>query len=291
MTGKRVLIVDDSATSREILTKLASSWEMRPAEADGGARALEALEEADREGDPFQLALIDLQMPEMDGEALGRAIRQDAKSAGLMLVLLTSVGDQRNWELAGFQGSTTKPIRRDDLQRTLLAVLSNGKPDRLKPEKTTVASGVPKNALAGASLKILLAEDNFVNQQVAVGILKKHGFTVEVAVNGAVAVKALQSSPFDLVLMDMRMPVMDGLEATRLIRDPSSGVLNPDVPIVAMTANAMQTDRDLCKEAGMNDFVSKPVESALLLKTMQKWLQAEKREAPAVGVAADGASL
>ncbi|MGA2809735.1 MAG: response regulator, partial [Terracidiphilus sp.] len=174
----------------------------------------------------------------------------------------------------------------DDLQAVLADVLSDVPGSGVKAAKKPDTVQDTLQAFSGVSPKILLAEDNYVNQQVAVGILKKYGLTADIAANGVEAIKALETIPYALVLMDMRMPLMDGVEATRLIRNPGSSVLNHDVPIIAMTANAMQSDQDLCKAAGMNDFVPKPVQPSVLMKTIQRWLVAEKKEAPALTAAA-----
>ncbi len=278
LSGIRVLIVDDNATSREILCNLTSSWGMRPGRAEGGAWALEVLSSAVGEADPFEIAVIDMQMPEMNGEELGLAIKADPRLAGMPMILLISLGDRRDWERTGFAGCATKPIRRDDLHAVLAGVLSGEPGAVLKAVKKQDAIQDTLQPFTGLSPRILLAEDNFVNQQVAIGILKKYGLAADIAANGVEAIKALEAIPYALVLMDMRMPLMDGVEATRLIRNPTSSVLNHDVPIIAMTANAMQSDQDLCKTAGMNDFVPKPVQPSVLINAIQRWLVAENKE-------------
>jgi len=269
LRGVRALIVDDSATSREILTALTTSWGMRPAEAESGPSALEALYRALQESDPFRVVVIDMQMPGMDGEAVGRAIKADGRLTDIRMVLLTSLGAGlgRHFEEIGFAGRATKPVRREDLRNMVSGALSGQQPGA-KPHAAQTAL----QSLTGVNARILLAEDNFTNQQVAMGILRKFGLRTDAVADGAEAVKALESIPYDLVLMDVRMPVMDGMEATRRIRNPQSAVLNRAIPIIAMTANAMQSDREHCLAAGMNDYVSKPVSPQALLEAIEKWL-------------------
>jgi PAS domain S-box-containing protein len=280
LSGVRVLIVDDNSTGREILTRLARCWGMRPVEATDGPSALQALYRGLEEKDPFPIALIDMQMPGMDGEAVGRAIKSDKRLADTRMVLLTSLSNRQgvqSYEEIGFSGYTTKPVHRE----TLLGLLTGALSDPARSGATTiVTSETPKPVTASdrsqpienLDARILLAEDNITNQQVALGILKKLGLRADLANNGAEALLALASIPYDLVLMDMQMPVMDGLEATRQIRNPQSSAMNHTIPIVAMTANAMQRDRDLCIEAGMNDFLSKPISVAGLRDVLDKWL-------------------
>jgi PAS domain S-box-containing protein len=277
LRGVRVLIVDDNATSREVLTTLMTCWGMRAVEAEGGPWALQVLYRALQENDPFPLAVIDMQMPGMDGEAVGRAIKADQRLAGTRMVMLTSLGvagDNRRWREIGFASCVTKPIRRDDLCKLLCRVLSDTPGTSRQPIRALDSAIRPLPPFAGSKARILLAEDNFTNQEVALGILKKLGLSADAVANGAEAVKSLESIPYDLVLMDMRMPVMDGIEATRQIRSPQSAVRNHAIPIIAMTANAMQSDRERCLDAGMNDFVPKPISPETVLQALQKWLPA-----------------
>ena len=268
----RVLIVDDRPVNREILMVLLKSWGMRPSEVTDGTSALRALIQAQATWDPFAIAILDMQMPGMDGKSLGRAIKSDLTLNETRLVLCSSIGQMGNdqeFKEIGFAATLTKPIRRQELLDVLTAVISGKEiaPSRMK--MTPVFS-------FGQSLshvRILLAEDNTTNQQVAVGILKKLGLAVDVAANGAEAVKALETLPYDLVLMDVQMPEMDGIEATRIVRDPQSRVLNHQVPIVAMTANAMQGDREQYLKEGMNDYVAKPIEVPALIAALEKWLK------------------
>ena len=283
LRGIRVLIVDDNATNREILNKWLSSWGMCTAEAQGGPPALAALYEALEKNDPFRIAVLDMQMPGMDGEALGRAIKADPRLDGTRLVMMTSLGmrgEGDRLEKMGFAACLTKPARHAQLRKALSRALGEGAeslcPSSPRPLSHDSAHGLKqwkKN-----QVRILLAEDNVTNQQVAVGILRKLALSVDAVFNGAEALRALETRPYDLVLMDVQMPVMDGLTATRRIRDPRSSVLNPGVPVIAMTARAMVGDREKCLAVGMNDYISKPVTPQVLTETLVKWLNIQGGE-------------
>jgi signal transduction histidine kinase/DNA-binding response OmpR family regulator/HPt (histidine-containing phosphotransfer) domain-containing protein len=281
LRGVRVLIVDDSSTSREILTSLMNSWGMRTAETEGSASGLQALYSALEENDPFRLAVIDLRMPGMNGEALGRAIGADRRLAETRMVLATSFGissDTRRWQEVGFASCIAKPIRRAELFSHLREALANGPGSILTPLAALASAVEQSQPFAGVTARILLAEDNITNQEVALGILRKLGLRADAVSDGAQAVKSLEAIPYGLVLMDMRMPVMDGIDATRQIRNPQSAVRNHAIPIVAMTANAMQRDRERCLEAGMNDFVPKPISPEAILTVLAKWLPAKSSD-------------
>jgi PAS domain S-box-containing protein len=276
----RVLIVDDNATNREILTTRMRSWGMRPSEAPEGYTALQTLRQAQDQADPFRIAIIDMQMPGMDGEELGRTIRSDARLTDIRMVILTSLGtrgDAHHFEEIGFSAYLTKPIRHQELFGVLALALAKRGTEPAQPIVTRHSAHTLLNRPAGSTVRILLAEDNITNQQVALGILKKFDLRADAVANGAEAVKALESIPYDVVLMDVQMPVMDGLEATYKIRNPHSAVLNHAIPIIAMTAHAMQSDREQCLKAGMNDYVTKPVTPQELAKVLGKWLPRENR--------------
>jgi CheY-like chemotaxis protein len=283
LRGVRVLIVDDNATSREILTTRTASWGMRPSQAEDGPGALLALHRALEENDPFRAAVIDMQMPEMDGETLGRAIKADRRLADTRMLMLTSLGargDARRFEEIGFAAYATKPIRCQELMGVLSLALEErgGTEPAGRPIATRHAARETMNPCAGRKARILVAEDNTINQMVALGILKKLGLRADAVANGAEAVKALEAIPYDLVLMDVQMPVMDGLEATREIRNPQSAIRNRQVPVIAMTARAMQGDRERCLEAGMNDYVPKPVSLRALTEVLARWLPKKNDE-------------
>ena len=290
----RALIVDDNETSREILTIRLASWGMRPSEVQDGPGALEALYRALDENDPFRIAVIDMQMPGMDGEALGRAIKADERLADTRMVMLTSLGmrgDAQRFQAISFAAYATKPIRHQELKAILSLTLTERDGAEPTPRPITtrhMAREMLNNLFAGREMRILLAEDNITNQQVALGILLKLGLKADAVANGAEALKALETLPYDLVLMDVQMPEMDGIEATREIRNwkpetgedgvhRGSGVKCRDsrIPIIAMTAYAMQGDRERCLEAGMNDYIEKPVSPQALAEVLDKWLPKE----------------
>jgi PAS domain S-box-containing protein len=277
--GVHILVVDDNATNREVMAAQLAAWGVRSEETRDGPSALLALARAKDAGDPFAAAILDMQMPGMDGATLARAIKSDDALAPTRLVLMTSVGergDARQMEEMGIAAFLVKPVRQSDLFDSLSAVLAGAAVAR--PTRPIVTRHAIREMRRGA-IRILLAEDNITNQQVAIGILKRLGLRTEAVVNGAEAVTALETTPYDLVLMDVQMPEMDGLEATRHIRDPKSAVLRHDVPIVAMTAHAMQGDRERCLEAGMNDYVSKPVSAQALADALERWLPRDEPSA------------
>ena len=276
----RALVVDDNVTSRQVLTTRLSSWGMRPEEVPDGPAALRALARAIENDDPFRVALIDMQMPGMNGEALGRAIHADPRLAGTQMVMLTSLGnrgDARQFAEIGFAGYLTKPVRHHELRGVLALALATSvdgdAPGRPIATRHAVRESTPR--FEGRRPRILLAEDNLTNQQVALGILKKLGLRADAVADGQEALKALASIPYDLVLMDCQMPVMDGYEATRAIRHGSisrHGIRNPDIPIIAMTAYAMAGDREKCLRSGMNDYLTKPVSPQALSDVLERWL-------------------
>ncbi len=280
----RVLIVDDNATNREILRTTFVSWQMRPAEADSGDQALERMKRAHDDGKPFRLAIIDMQMPGMDGEELGRAIQRDERLAGTVMIMLTSLGAWSNTQRLseiGFAGYLHKPTHSRELRDAISRALA-GKPGRENLLPHVPEARIPGDTTAGRSVsvpagrnaRVLVAEDNVINQKVALGILKKLGLHGEAVADGIEALRALETDSYDLVLMDVQMPVMDGLEATRLIRSGRSGVRNPEIPIIAMTGHAMQEDKDRCLAAGMNDYLTKPVQLDVFTAVLEKWLPA-----------------
>jgi CheY-like chemotaxis protein len=218
-----------------------------------------------------------MQMPDMDGEAVGRAIHADARLVDTRTLLLTSLGvryGSRHYEQIGFRGCAAKPLRRDELRNLLSMALSN--PGSAHSESARTAPLDWNHNLvkpfAAMNARILIADDNATNREVGLNILRKLGLSADAVADGAEALKSLESIPYDLVLMDVRMPVMDGMEATRQIRNSHSAVLNHNIPIIAMTANAMKSDEESCLAAGMNGFVPKPVSTIALQNALKKWL-------------------
>ena len=275
LSGLRALIIDDNATNCEILAKLLDSWQIHACAVHGGAAGLEALERCAAENTPFDLAIVDMQMPGMDGEEFCRRVKAQPLIAKTDLILLTSVvlpNNASRFLEMGFAGYVTKPVHKDDLLKTInqaLGRIAHRQPDTLAaPEKNQET--LPD--FSALHLRILLAEDNVTNQQVALGILKKMGVTAIAVTNGLEAVEALDATPFDLVLMDVQMPVMGGLEATMKIRKSCKIIENRAIPILAMTAHAMQSDKIKCLDVGMNDHISKPISATMLGDALQNWL-------------------
>ena len=262
----RVLVVDDNETNRHLATVILRFWGCTVAEAAGGPDALDELRGAAGRGAPYRAALLDMQMPGMDGEALAAQIKADPEIAGTKLIMMSSLG--RRPAVDGFLGCIPKPLKRGQLYAMLSSALGRN------PERQTLESfllNVPPATSLHRAL-ILVVEDNPVNQLVAVKILEKLGHRADVAANGNEALVALQRIPYDLVLMDCQMPEMDGFEATRRIRSGGAGQGCTQIPIVAMTARAMQGDREKCLEAGMNDYIPKPVNSLQLVQVFERWL-------------------
>jgi PAS domain S-box-containing protein len=281
--GIRALVVDDNATNREILLRHMISWGMRPETAADGPDALEALHRAVGAGDPFQVAVIDMQMPGMDGKDLGRAIQADPRLKEIRMVMLNSLGtrgDARQFTKMGFSGYLTKPAQHQELQGVLSLALAQEKCSAIQPIATRHTAREALKLTVDSNVHILLAEDNIINQQVALGILEKLGLQAHAVANGLEAVQALESFCYDLVLMDVQMPEMDGLEATRRIRSPQSSACSHDVPIIAMTALAMAGDKEACLAAGMNGYITKPVNPVALADELKKWLPGEKTRPP-----------
>jgi CheY-like chemotaxis protein len=253
LSGKRVLIVDDSATSRRILTLQTQRWGML---AQATASAAEALEWI-RRGEPFDLAILDVRMPEMDGIRLATEIRRERDAHALPLVMLSSLGrreeNAKGLDLAAF---LTKPIKPSRLFDSLVDIFGA---EELPAVKEKVAAKPQFDPQMGQRhpLRILLVEDNVVNQKLALRLLERMGYRADVAANGLEALEALRRQSYDLVLMDVQMPEMDGLEATRAICREWPPEQRPR--IIAMTANVMKEDREACLAAGMHDYLGKPI--------------------------------
>jgi PAS domain S-box-containing protein len=249
--GRRVLIVDDNATNRQILVRQAESWGMLARDTASSTQALEWI----RRGDPFDLAILDIQMPEMDGVTLAEEIRRYRDARGLPLVMLTSLGA---WgELRGgveFAASLRKPIKPSQLYDALMSVFGATPTGVQAPAPR---EGPVEQLAERVPLRILVAEDNVVNQQLALLLLKKLGYRADVTADGLEALQALEREPYDVVLMDVQMPTMDGLEATRRIHQRWPERQRPHV--IAATANAMQEEREACLAAGMDDYLPKPI--------------------------------
>ncbi|MEZ5336254.1 MAG: PAS domain S-box protein [Methanolobus sp.] len=268
----RALIVDDNDTNRELLVNLLGSCGMQTEEAKDGPAALLALSRAYETGKPFKIALLDMHMPGMDGEYLARVIKSDKKLSDLALVLLSSVGNHTDsWaEITHlFDAYITKPVRVSELYDKLYSVFNI---DPGSKESGATISGSSKHAVKNTKASILLVEDNIVNQSVAKSMLNKLGLSVDIADNGVKAIEAITIGNYDLVFMDVQMPEMDGLEATRRIRNAES-FSEDHIPIIAMTAHAMKDDMRRCLKAGMDDYISKPIKIQSLIDKLNYFLE------------------
>jgi two-component system sensor histidine kinase/response regulator len=253
----RVLVVDDNATNRQILLKMLANWHTTPLAAESGAKAITALREAQGLGRHFPLILVDAQMPEMDGFALAESIKRNPEWGTATIMMLSSAGhrgDAKRCRELGIAAYLTKPVLQAELLDAILTALGT------KPIPEALPALVTRHSLRQNSnhLNILLVEDNAVNQRLAARLLERRGHTVEIAGNGREALVALEKQSFDLVFMDVQMPEMDGFEATAAIRAKEKGSGN-HLPIFAMTAHAMAGDRERCLEAGMDDYITKPI--------------------------------
>ncbi len=263
--GKRILIVDDNLNNRIVLRTQIERWNCSTDEAGDAKTALALIESSSAVGQPFHIALIDMQMPGTDGLSLGRAVKANPRFSDLILVVLSSIGTPLGGNAAiydaGFSATLTKPVRRSQLHDTIASLLHNFS-KRLEPPVPVVpVQDVRKqeDQRPARRKRILVVEDNRVNQLVAIKLLQKLGFHADAVADGSEAVKTLDSIPYDLVFMDVQMPQMDGMEATREIRKRPPASINFGIPIIAMTAHAMKGDRERCIAAGMDGYVSKPV--------------------------------
>ncbi|GAB6058601.1 PAS domain S-box protein [Desulfonatronum parangueonense] len=295
----RILCVDDNPTNRLILSEQLERWHVRHEQASSAMEALEMLRSAKAEGDPFQIMLTDMQMPQMDGETLGRMIKADPELQDLNMVMLTSLGqrgDAKRLQDIGFAAYLQKPLRQSQLLDCLAMIFNS-----LEPTNYGKAPEAPENSFHVSPLitrhtlneerqrksRILLVEDNQVNQLVAVKLLEKMNYRVDTASDGREALKALKLAPYDLVLMDIQMPVMDGLETTQEIRrmeaEPGHPIserthqtakagVKARIPIIALTARTMHGDKEEFLAAGMDDYLAKPVDPGQLEDKVSRWL-------------------
>ena len=274
----KVLVADDFKTNRVLMTRLLESWGCRFDAAPDAATALALLKRAAHEGDPFAAVLLDMNMPVTDGAELGRLIKSDAEIQATRLVMLTSLGKRGDAERlagVGFSGYLPKPIRPALLRKCLALVL--GRQEAAGSDRDLITRHTVAEA-ARRRLRILVAEDNTTNRIIAIKTLEKLGHIAEAVGNGREAVDSLCRLPYDLVFMDCQMPVMDGFAATKKIRDPATGVRNPRIPIIALTAHAMKEDRARCLEVGMSDYVSKPTSARDLAAAIERCLAGSRRD-------------
>jgi len=332
----RVCLVDDNATNLAVLAYYTSNWGMQHKKVWTGKEALASLREAAAAGNPYHLAILDFQMPEMDGLQLARSIRADPEIGATLLILLTSVAQRGGAKLAidaGFQAYLTKPVHQSQLFDCIVTTMQKAQPGT-DPDLAQPPSIITQHYLstvkAQRRFRILLAEDNLINQKVAVRILERIGCRVDVVENGREAIQAVNQNSFDAVFMDCQMPEMDGYEATQEIRKQESlnrnkggrkdeqehrtefGVKSEEkesfssethtsspgtlrrIPIIALTANAMQGDREKCLNAGMDDFLTKPVKLEAIARVLKQWLpdstQASVLPSPPLPLSREGES-
>jgi CheY-like chemotaxis protein len=260
--GKKILVVDDNKTNRDILETQLTQWMFQPTVASSAEEAFKIMSAED----DFELVITDMQMPGIDGVGLAQTIRE--RNATLPIILLSSIGNEQKKQFEHlFSQILTKPVKQKVLSKAIASLLrKTGNPNT---RVETVAPKLTENRAVHVPLRILIAEDNPVNQTLAIRTVKKLGYEASLAENGILAIQEMQRFPYDIILMDVQMPQMDGLEATRVIRQ--SGSVQP--VIIAMTANAMTEDKETCLQAGMDDYISKPIRMEQLVQTLAKWAQ------------------
>ena len=266
LNGLPVLVVDDNATNRRILQETLIQWHMRPVTADSGPRALEIVRERALGGERFALALLDVQMPGMDGITLASCMQQDLTFAGPRIMMLSSVEVRSMPPESCADGITehlVKPVTRSNLLKAILKVLG-------QPQRVPATSDRPVLSGTMRPLRILLAEDNPVNQKVGARLLEGQGHSVALVSTGAEALESSAREKFDLILMDIQMPVMNGYDATRAIRARERNT-GGHIPVIALTAHAMHGDREICVDAGMDDYLSKPIRTRDLCEALDRW--------------------
>ena len=276
LKGIPVLVVDDNPINRKIFKEMLHGWKLKPVLVDDGQKALEVLKNAAIENRKFKLILMDIQMPEMDGFETVKQIREDETIRDSIVIVLTSAGvkgDGKRCRDLGIAAYLRKPVPSSELLETLLMVMGNGIRKKDEPKLITRYSLRETRK----KINILVAEDNLINQKLILRILEKRGYLMDIANNGKEAVDKVFHQHYDLVLMDIQMPEMDGLEATHLIRSKEKETRSTQTPIVALTAHAMKGDRERFLQAGMNSYISKPIKQAELMETIEK-LVYEKQE-------------
>ncbi len=277
LKGTRALIVDDNATNRRILDEVLKSWELLPTACEGASEALSQLREAYHGGKPFELLLSDVNMPETDGFMFLEQVRRDPSLADITTIMLTSgerEADAARCQQLGIAQRLMKPVKQSELHDAILDALG------VEPRKADAAEVEAAAPPVTRPLRLLLAEDSLVNQKLAVGLLERHGHRITIANNGRQALDLAANENFDAILMDVQMPEMDGLEATRQIRERERQA-GGHVPIIAMTAHALKGDRERCLSSGMDEYVSKPIRERQLLSALRTVLGEEVAPPPA----------
>lgn len=271
--GKRFLVVDDNKTNLLIIQRYLETWGFVCDTAWSGEMGLILMKAAVKANAPYDGVISDMQMPHMDGKGFGRHIMSDPSLKNTTLIMLSSRGmrgDSAEIREIGFSAYLTKPIRRSQLFDCLVMSLGR-KEGKVKVDEPIITRHTVTDARK-RNIKILIAEDNIVNQKLALKLVEKYGFKADAVANGEEAIRSLSMIPYNLVLMDVQMPEMDGIEATKIIRNPESAVCNHDIPVIAMTAHAMTGDRKICIDAGMDDYISKPINPDMLLEKLNNYL-------------------
>jgi two-component system, sensor histidine kinase and response regulator len=275
-----VLVVDDNRTNRRILDGMLKRWHMKPVSVEGGAQALVELASARESGAPYRLVLTDMHMPDMDGFTLIERIRQDPKLSTAAIMMLTSAGHRgdaercKTWGVAAY---LLKPIRQSELREAVARVLGARQQAGAIPLITRYSLQDARDPTD--VLSVLVAEDNLVNQRLATRLLEKRGHRVSLAGNGREALSALEKQSYDLVLMDIQMPEMDGLEATAMLRQGEKGSERHQ-PVIALTAHAMKGDQERCLDAGMDGYLTKPIRPQELDEILDKYVATRKEKSP-----------
>ncbi len=297
--GKHILVADPNATNRLLLRDQLHLWNCQYDEAQDAPSAFKKMQAASRKSEPFDVVILDVGLPGMDLDKLVRRIKTEPRLEGIPLVMMTAFGHHGDTSYTGqigFDGYLTRPVTKEELYECLTLVIESGtaespapsssakplKPSgttggRMETKKTGSPFSLPAVSKRPRNIRILLAEDNITNRKVALHILQKMGYIVEAVPNGKEAIRAMERSSYDLVLMDIQMPEMDGYEATRVIRKSQATILNHHIPIIAMTANTMKGDREKCIAAGMDDYVGKPIKPEELVEVIERRLGKEKQ--------------
>ncbi|MGZ6346428.1 MAG: response regulator, partial [Anaerolineales bacterium] len=287
LSGMHILGVDDNATNRTILTKTLEGFGCRVDTVASGSKSIEVLRNALRIGDPYQVVLLDMQMPGMDGEQIVRALKADPALKDIRIIVMTSIGqrgDASHLEALGCSGYLLKPVRQHMLYQALEAVMGREE----EKESAIITRHLLAEQKQHSNQRVLVAEDNPINQKLAAILLNKAGYSVDAVENGLQVVEKAKEGKYNAILMDVQMPEMDGFEATRRIREWEGGI-HPRIPIIAMTAHAMKGDRGRCLAAGMDDYVPKPLEIRILLDVLDRWLEpSETEDTPPVRIEESG---
>jgi len=278
LTGIRALFIDDNDTNRRLLAHQMAGWGVKLATAEGGIEGLTMLHQAVADGEPFDIVILDMHMPHMDGLEVARLIKKDETINKTCMVMLTSVGvrgDARLARQAGVKIYLTKPVRQLDLYNSLVAMMTGDQAE----EDHLITQYSFKEESTRFNAKVLVAEDNVINQQVAMGVLLKLGCDVDLTLNGQEALDYFEKNSYDIVFMDCQMPRMDGYKATTEIRRMENIRAGTRIPVIALTANALTGDREKCLAAGMDDYISKPFSQRQIAKVLKTWLPVEAQQA------------